>query len=231
MIAKRCLVLLSGGQDSTTCLFWAKQNFSEVSTISFDYGQRHSSKEIEAQIKVSELAEVADENYHSLSLGTAFRQVGGSSLTGEGLVGDVDPLNNLPKSFVPGRNLIFLTYAASLAYTLGIHDLVGGMCQTDYSGYPDCREETLESLGVAIRQGLDYKIVIHTPLMYLTKADTVRLAQNLPGCMEALTYSHTCYEGIFPPCGVCPACKLRAKGFQEAGVQDPLLLRRSLERR
>jgi 7-cyano-7-deazaguanine synthase len=130
---------------------------------------------------------------------------------------------------VPGRNLIFLAHAASYAYTFGIRDLVTGVCQTDYSGYPDCRDETIRSLEKALGLGLDLSgpgrdLLIHTPLMYKTKAESVRWAAEL-GAMESLALSHTCYEGLYPPCGVCPACTLRSKGFAEAGVEDPLVAR------
>jgi 7-cyano-7-deazaguanine synthase len=132
---------------------------------------------------------------------------------------------NLPASFVPGRNILFLTVAAAYAYERGIDNIVTGVCQTDYSGYPDCRDTTIKAVQVALSLGLEKDIVIHTPLMWLTKAETVKLAMDLKGCWKALSYSHTCYEGLFPPCGQCSACKIRAKGFKEAGVVDPLIER------
>jgi 7-cyano-7-deazaguanine synthase len=119
---------------------------------------------------------------------------------------------------------VFLTLAAAFAWQRGISDLVTGVCQTDYSGYPDCRAETMTALQAALRAGLDHPVTIHTPLMYLTKAQTVTMMQEL-GHLELLAWSHTCYEGAVPPCGQCPACLLRAKGFAEAGIADPLLAR------
>ena len=129
---------------------------------------------------------------------------------------------DLPNTFVPGRNLIFLTFAAALAWQLGIRHLVTGVAQTDYSGYPDCRQATLRSLQETLCLGMDSPFVIHTPLMDLSKKQTVELALEM-GAMEAMGMTHTCYLGARPPCGECPACVLRARGFAEAGVQDPLL--------
>ncbi len=133
----------------------------------------------------------------------------------------------MPNTFVPGRNLLFLTQAGAYAYTQGIKDIVTGVCQTDYSGYPDCRAETIRALQKSLHLGLGWPerggvFRIHTPLMFKTKAESVRLAQKW-GAMESLAHSHTCYEGSVPPCGKCPACLLRAKGFAEAGEIDPLI--------
>ena len=128
----------------------------------------------------------------------------------------------LPNTFVPGRNLIFLTYAAAYAYQRDIHHLVTGVAQTDYSGYPDCREETIAALQQAIRLGMESDVEIHTPLMHRSKKETVELACGL-GALDAMALTHTCYNGERPPCGQCPACELRAKGFAEAGIEDPLL--------
>lgn len=216
-IAPSAVVLLSGGQDSVTCLYWAKQRFEQVHALTIDYGQRHQI-ELDAAEKVSQIAQVQSQRVLTLD---ALGQLGGSSLT-DSIPIEESARNGLPNSFVPGRNLLFLTLAAAYAYQLNCHDLVGGMCQTDYSGYPDCRRDTLDALERAISQGMDWTITIHTPLMFLTKAETVHLAQEV-GAMEALRWSHTCYEGKRPPCGVCPACLLRARGFTEAGVEDPLL--------
>ena len=127
-----------------------------------------------------------------------------------------------PGTKVFGRNLIFLTYAAALAYQSGIANLVTGVAQTDYSGYPDCRENTLQTLENAISLGMEFRVRIHTPLMHLSKAETVRLAAEV-GALEAMADTHTCYNGERPPCGRCPACELRARGFAEAGIEDPLL--------
>ncbi len=219
------LVLFSGGQDSTTCLFWALERFSQVRTVSFDYGQRHRI-ELDAVRKITRLAGVPS---RVITI-SGFRELGGNALTDEIDVNVQAGPDKLPNTFVPGRNLIFLSYAAAYAYQLGIKDLVAGVCQTDYSGYPDCRQNTIEALQLALSLGMDTPFIIHTPLMDLTKAETVRLAREV-GAMEALAFSHTCYNGDFPPCGECPACVLRARGFSEAGVADPLFTRVSQEGR
>jgi 7-cyano-7-deazaguanine synthase len=212
--------LTSGGQDSTTCLFWAKPRFDPILALAFDYGQRHRI-ELEAAQVVCDLAGIPLTVLPLMIL----RDLGGSAL-----IGSSDPIqasagrDGLPNTFVPGRNLLFLTVAAAFAYQRDIHDLIIGACETDYSGYPDCREQTLRALETTLHLGMDYAVQIHTPLMHLTKAQTVFLAQDV-GAMGALRYSHTCYEGRFPPCGACPACQLRERGFTEAGVVDPLLQR------
>ena len=149
----------------------------------------------------------------------------GNALTDDDIhVPENAPEGELPVTFVPGRNLIFLTYAAAFAYHADIGNLVTGVAQTDYSGYPDCREETLKALEKAIQLGMEFDVKIHTPLMHLSKAETVKLAQEC-GAMEALALSHTCYRGLQPPCGACPACELRARGFAGASIKDPLILR------
>ncbi len=212
--------LTSGGQDSTTCLFWAKQRFAPLFALAFDYGQRHRI-ELEAAQAVCKLAGVP---LTVLRL-DVLRTLGGTAL--------LDPTvtieahggpRGLPNTFVPGRNLLFLTVAAAFAYQRDIANLVIGACETDYSGYPDCRAQTMQAMEAALRHGMDYPFQIHTPLMHLTKAQTVWLAREV-GAYEALAYSHTCYEGVFPPCQQCPACQLRARGFAEAGLVDPLLQR------
>ncbi|MHC5067932.1 MAG: 7-cyano-7-deazaguanine synthase, partial [Planctomycetota bacterium] len=134
----------------------------------------------------------------------------------------------LPNTFVPGRNLLFLTLAAAWAYQLGAANLVTGVCETDFSGYPDCRATTMRALEAALTAGMDAGFVIHTPLMHLDKAATVALAQEL-NALDLLAWSHTCYNGVVPPCGACPACQLRARGFAEAGIEDPLLRRLAAE--
>ena len=222
----KALVVLSGGQDSTTCLYWAINEFGRenVSSLSFDYGQRHSI-ELESAQKVAEIAAVK----HALLPINTFAAIGGNALTDDIAVQDgVDKRTHLPNTFVPGRNLIFLTFAAAFAYIQGgeqrIRHLVTGVAQTDYSGYPDCRENTLSSLEETLRLGMESNFTIHTPLMNLSKADTVELAVEL-GALDAMAYTHTCYNGSLPPCGECQACMLRAKGFAEAGVKDPLIER------
>jgi 7-cyano-7-deazaguanine synthase len=219
--SSKALVLLSGGQDSTTCLYWAIDRFGRdnVSAVSFDYGQRHRI-ELDCAAAIAEHAAVA---HRCLPIDT-FKALGGDALTDADIAvkPDVDDSTGLPNTFVPGRNLVFLTFAAALAWQLGIANLVAGVAQTDYSGYPDCRAETLEALQQALRLGMESDVEIHAPLMHLSKCETVELARDLGG-LEAMTLTHTCYNGQRPPCGECPACVLRAKGFAEAGIEDPLL--------
>lgn len=221
----KALVVLSGGQDSTTCLYWAINEFGRenVSSLSFDYGQRHKI-ELQAAQKVAEIAAIAHE---VLPINT-FSALGGNALTDDIEVqqdaDDNAQVTQLPNTFVPGRNLVFLTFAAAYGYNRNIEHLVIGVTQTDYSGYPDCRENTLSSLEQTLRLGMEYNITLHMPLMNLTKSDTVDLAVKL-GAMDAMAYTHTCYNGAQPPCGKCQACILRAKGFAEAGRADPLIER------
>jgi 7-cyano-7-deazaguanine synthase len=239
---RTCLAVFSGGQDSTTCLHWALANFKSVEAVFFDYGQRHAA-EMEAAKTIASRLSVALKVFRL----DFFRELGGNALLDPTMaIAPIPDGGGLPNTFVPGRNLIFLTYAASYAFTRGIRDLVTGVCQTDYSGYPDCRDATIGSLERALSLGLGWseegvkpastlgaeaapeaasarekRFCIHTPLMFRTKAESVKWAAEL-GALESLAFSHTCYEGAFPPCGVCPACELRRKGFQEAGMDDPL---------
>jgi 7-cyano-7-deazaguanine synthase len=227
-MTEACLVVFSGGQDSTTCLHWALRSFPRAEAIFFDYGQRHVSEREAARAIAGRLGVPL----RSFRL-DFFSQMGGNALVDPGLAIAPVPEQGLPNTFVPGRNLIFLTYAASYAYTLGIRHLVTGVCQTDYSGYPDCRDATLVSLERALGLGLGYaegEFRIHTPLMFKTKAESVLWAREL-GALGSLAFSHTCYEGVFPPCGKCPACLLRAKGFAEAGIEDPLVARAGTDSR
>lgn len=218
--AQAALVVFSGGQDSTTCLYWAQKRFQKVEALTFDYGQRHDI-ELESAKKVAELAGVPQV---VLPIDT-FGVLGGNALTSsqEEVATDL-PAEGLPNTFVPGRNLIFLTFAAAYAYQRNVQHLVAGVCETDYSGYPDCRNNTIQALQVAINLGMEARLQIHTPLMWLTKAETVTLAQEV-GAMEAMAWTHTCYQGAFPPCGKCPACELRQQGFETAQTQDPLVAR------
>jgi 7-cyano-7-deazaguanine synthase len=218
----KALVLLSGGQDSTTSLYWAlaSKAFSKVEALIIDYGQRHQI-EIEAAKKISTLAKVP---YKILST-KLLSKIGDSALLGDGDISAKHRNANLPASFVPGRNILFLTIAGMLAYKRGIHNIVIGVCQTDYSGYPDCRAATISAAQASLSLGMDWEFEIFTPMMFLSKKEEVILGNTFPGCMEALAFSHTCYEGQFPPCGKCPACILRAKGFKEAGIEDPLIER------
>ncbi len=218
----RAICLLSGGQDSTTALYWAKQKFDSVFAVIFDYDQRHKI-EIES---AKQIAGISNTPCQVISV-PFFKEIGNSSLLNDGDVNIPHQINkNLPSSFVPGRNLIFLTIASMIAFKQQCNNVVIGVCQQDYSGYPDCRKYTMESMQESINLGIGIEdFTIWTPLMDLTKAETVKLASSLNGCMNAMTYSHTCYNGEYPPCGKCPSCILRAKGFQEAGIKDPIFER------
>jgi 7-cyano-7-deazaguanine synthase len=217
----KALVVLSGGQDSTTCLYWAIDRFGteNVQTLTFDYGQRHR-VELDCAVRVADVAGVPNT---VLPIDT-FAALGGDALTDADVTvqSGVDASTGLPNTFVPGRNLVFLTFAAAFAWRRGIANLVTGVAQTDYSGYPDCREGTITALQHALRLGMAFDVAIHTPLMHLSKKETVELARDLGG-LSAMAFTHTCYNGERPPCGACPACELRAKGFAEAGIEDPLL--------
>jgi 7-cyano-7-deazaguanine synthase len=228
MITRKALVLFSGGQDSTVCLAWALTRFSGVETVGFDYGQRHAS-ELAARPRLLEGLASAFPGWasklgpdHVLPLGV-LKAIGGSALTGKMAIEMGE--NGLPNTFVPGRNVMFLAAAAALGYRRGIADLVGGMCETDYSGYPDCRDETIQATAKALSLGLAHDIRIHTPLMWIDKAATWALAETLGGkaLLElVLEESVTCYEGDRGRrhdwgygCGECPACKLRAQGYEK----------------
>ena len=212
------LVLFSGGQDSTTCLYWAKANFEHVEAIGFRYGQKHSVELQQAQL-IADLAEVP---FKVVDLSGT---LSGSALTehDKDVSGAHEKNAALPASFVPGRNALFLTVAASYAYTRDIFDLVGGMCQTDYSGYPDCRRVFIDSQQTTLSLALEKDIRIHTPLMYLTKAETWKLANDLGVLDIVREYSHTDYNGDRTTLNEWgygkldnPASVLRAKGYEEA---------------
>jgi 7-cyano-7-deazaguanine synthase len=218
---EKVLVVLSGGQDSTTCLFWAIAKFGHgnVEALSFFYGQRHR-VELDCAATIAKMAGVK----HTILPINTFTALGGA-LVGNGDVNGKDATNPaLPASYIAGRNLAFLVFASAYGYQRGIHHLVTGTSQTDFSGYPDCRRTTLDALEKTLQLGMEWEIHIHTPLMFISKAETVNLAIEL-GAMESLAQSHTCYNGKVPPCMECPACKLRAKGFEEAGIEDPLITR------
>lgn len=228
---RRALVLFSGGQDSTTCLAWALEMFDHVETIGFDYGQRHLI-EMECRRTVLERLRREDPAWaprlgddHVLDL-RQLGQISDTALTREKAIEVTQ--SGLPSSFVPARNLIFLTYAAAVAYRRGLDSLVGGMCETDFSGYPDCRDETMKAMQRALSLGLDSALAIETPLMWLSKAQTWSLAERLGGAALVrliVEDTHTCYLGERGQlhawghgCGACPACTLRQRGF-EAFVQ------------
>ncbi|MDR3340417.1 MAG: 7-cyano-7-deazaguanine synthase QueC [Candidatus Symbiothrix sp.] len=205
------LVLHSGGQDSTTCLFWAKKNFKEVRTLCITYGQRHS-LEVALAKKIAYKAgvpfQVLDANVISC--------LSENSLTNHAMVMDQEkPVDSYPNTFVPGRNLFFLTFAAVIARTHGIKNIVTGVSQADYSGYPDCRDTFIRSANATLNLAMDEQFIIHTPLMWLTKAETWALADEL-GVLEIVKNDTlTCYNGIIAEgCGYCPACKLRNEGLR-----------------
>jgi 7-cyano-7-deazaguanine synthase len=216
------LVLFSGGQDSATCLAWALREFQHVETLGFEYGQRHS---VELRCRDALRAGMAGPRLgpdHTLAL-PMLAQIGGSALTEAAEI--AMRADGLPNTFVPGRNLVFLTLAAALAQRRGLRHIVGGMCETDYSGYPDCRDDTIKALQAAINLGMNARLVLHTPLMWLDKAATWRLAHTLGGdaLVELIRVeSHSCYRGVRDTlhawghgCGECPACDLRARGWSQ----------------
>lgn len=221
------LVLFSGGQDSTTCLAWALDRYQYVETIGFDYGQRHAI-ELECRQPVLErlreqfpawASKLGDDHMLDLSI---LGQISDTALTAGKAIEMQN--NGLPNTFVPGRNLLFFTLAAAVAYRRGLHVLVGGMCETDYSGYPDCRDSTLKALQVAIALGMDQPFVIEAPLMWIDKAQTWQMASLLGGAKLVdliLEETHTCYVGDHTTqhqwgygCGTCPACELRRRGYE-----------------
>ena len=225
---RKALVLFSGGQDSTACLAWALDRYAEVETIGFDYGQRHR---IELECRQTVRAELLQQfpqwasklgEDHMLDL-SLLGQISETALTQDRAI--EMQANGLPNTFVPGRNLLFLGFAATLAYRRGASVLVGGMCETDYSGYPDCRDNTLKALQVALSLGLDQPMTIETPLMFITKAETWALTESLGGAALVdlvIEHTHTCYLGERKQrhawgwgCGTCPACELRAAGYAQ----------------
>jgi 7-cyano-7-deazaguanine synthase len=224
------LVLFSGGQDSTTCLAWALARFARVETVGFDYGQRHAAELVARSHILSRLRDefsqwqgaLGDDHVLPLDILPA---IGGSALFAASGNQSFETLpSGLPSSFVPGRNILFLAAAAALAYRRSIWSLVGGMCQTDFSGYPDCREGSIKALGKALDLGMDAHFIVHTPLMHMDKEETWSLAASLGGePLVALIIEETvtCYEGNRERrhvwgygCGVCPACRLRASGYE-----------------
>ena len=230
---ERAIVLFSGGQDSTTCLAWALARFGRVETVAFDYRQRHG---IELQCRERVLSEFRRlfpdwsarlGRQHLVDLGV-LANLGETALTGDREIRMLE--SGLPSTFVPGRNILFLTAAAAIAYRDDIRHIIGGMCETDYSGYPDCRDDTIKAVQVALNLGMDARFVVHTPLMWRDKADTWQLAQDLGGqpLLDLIReHTHTCYLGERTTrhdwgygCGACPACRLRADGWSRYRGRD-----------
>jgi 7-cyano-7-deazaguanine synthase len=220
------LVLFSGGQDSTVCLGWALERFVRVETVGFDYGQRHAI-ELDVRPRIRELIGALKPEWktrlgedHVIKL-DALAAISDSALTRETAIEIAD--NGLPTTFVPGRNLIFFAFAGALAYRRGARHIVAGMCETDYSGYPDCRDDTVKAMQVALGLGLDKRVAIHTPLMWVDKALTFAMAEDIAGqpfLDVVVEDTHSCYLGDRTHwhdwgfgCGNCPACQLRAQGY------------------
>ena len=224
----RALILFSGGQDSSIALVWALKRFDTIETVGFDYGQRHAI-ELGARQSVVREVRAAFTDWKPKLAGDhmvsarGLKDIGDTAMTAE--VDIAMGADNLPTTFVPGRNLVFLSLAAGLAYRRGIGVLVAGMCETDFSGYPDCRETTLDAQMEAIRLGMECDVRLETPLMKLTKADSWRLAEETGGEKAVALineHSHSCYRGVRTTrhdwgygCGTCPACELRARGWAE----------------
>lgn len=207
---KKALVLFSGGQDSTTCLFWALKHFESVHTLCFTYGQRHS-KEVEIAKKIAEEIRVS----FQLLDASIISQLSSNSLTDDNVVMDKEnPDNNIPNTFVPGRNLLFLTFAAVIARSHGIDNIVTGVSEADYSGYPDCRDTFIHSANASINLAMDDHFQIHTPLMWRDKSEVWELADELGAFDIVRNKTLTCYNGIpADGCGECLACKLRKQGL------------------
>jgi 7-cyano-7-deazaguanine synthase len=208
---EKAVVVFSGGQDSTTCLFWAKEQFAEVEAMTFDYNQRHRS-EIECAKEVTKELGI---KHHILDM-SLLNQLAPNALTRSDIEVKDGENGELPSTFVPGRNLLFMSFAGVLASQVGARHIVTGVCETDFSGYPDCRDIFIKSLNVTLNLSMDENFVIHTPLMWLNKAETWKLADDLGAFEFVRTKTLTCYNGIIADgCGVCPACLLRKKGLDE----------------
>lgn len=209
---EKALVVFSGGQDSTTCLFWAKKHFKTVEALTFVYGQKHV-KEVEV---AEAIAREAGVEWHKMDV-SFISQLAKNSLTDSSITMDQEkPADGPPNTFVPGRNLFFLSIAAVFAREHGISHLVTGVSETDFSGYPDCRDAFIKSLNVSLNLGMDEQFVIHTPLMWIDKAQTWALADELGVFDLVRARTLTCYNGVMGDgCGECPACKLRQKGLEK----------------
>ncbi len=222
--SSEAIVIYSGGQDSTTCLFWALKRFSKIRALTFDYGQRHAieldcAKKLCARLKIEQ--KVISMNFLS--------ELSENALTNKQIPIEMSSSSALqkefeflPSTFVPGRNALFLNLAVAYGISRGIKNYVIGVCEADYSGYPDCRETFVKQMETALSLAVDKKLQFHTPLMYLTKAETFHMAEELDCLRDVIENSHTCYAGKRDElhawgygCGTCPACKLRKKGFEE----------------
>lgn len=218
MEKSKAVVLFSGGQDSTVCLYWAMENFDEVYPLVINYGQKHV-VEISSAIKIIQMTRLED-NAEFLRLPMNILK-GGTLLNQES-----QATGSIADTWVPYRNMLFLTIALNRALVHGGNSVVvTGVNTVDYSGYPDCREDFIDIMQNAAFEASEKNIEIVAPLIYYSKSGIVKIGAGLDGCMEALAYSHTCYNGQVPPCGECNSCILRAKGFAEAGVKDPLIER------
>ncbi|MCX8046282.1 MAG: 7-cyano-7-deazaguanine synthase QueC [Anoxybacillus gonensis] len=210
MKKEKAVVVFSGGQDSTTCLFWAKKHFAEVEAVTFDYNQRHR-LEIDVAASIAKELDVP----HTVLDMSLLNQLAPNALTRSDIAIEQKE-GQLPSTFVDGRNLLFLSFAAVLAKQKGARHLVTGVCETDFSGYPDCRDVFIKSLNVTLNLAMDYDFVIHTPLMWLNKAETWKLADELDALEFVRTKTLTCYNGIIADgCGECPACVLRKRGLDQ----------------
>jgi len=223
------VVILSGGQDSTTCLHWALAKYKKIYALTFNYGQTHS-LELESAKKIAKINDVEHEiiNVPNILKSTSPLTDKTQTLETYNNYDEMDKIigDRIELTFVPMRNAFFLTLGANYALSKDCRTLVTGVCQQDNANYPDCRKTFIDAQEKTINEALginDFKI--ETPLIFKTKAESIKLAVNLDSCMNSMAYSHTCYAGQFPPCGKCHSCVLRAQGFKEAGVNDPLIER------
>ncbi|WP_398574401.1 7-cyano-7-deazaguanine synthase QueC [Staphylococcus equorum] len=206
--SNKAIVVFSGGQDSTTCLFWAKQHYNDVELVTFEYGQRH-----DTEIKVAkQIAETQNVKHHILDM-SLLSQLTPNALTQHDMDIEVGE-DGVPNTFVPARNLLFLSFAGALAYQINAKHIITGVCETDFSGYPDCRDSFIKSMNVTLSLSMDKDFVIQTPLMWLDKKETWALSDEL-GVLDYIRYNTlTCYNGVIGEgCGECPACELRARGL------------------
>lgn len=211
MKKEKAIVVFSGGQDSTTCLFWALKRFEEVIAVTFDYNQRHKT-EIDCAINITQELGIV---HHILDM-QLLNQLAPNALTRVDIDVTDGEEGELPSTFVPGRNLLFLSFAGVVASQVGAKHIITGVCETDFSGYPDCKDIFIKSLNVTLNLAMDKQFIIHTPLMWINKAETWKLADELGALDFVRTKTLTCYNGIIAEgCGECPACKLRKRGYDD----------------